>query len=407
MKILVVSQYYSPEPFRVADLCAGLVQRGHKVMVVTGTPNYPEPEIYPGYENGKRSDEVLDGVRVHRCPIHPRKRGALHRVWNYYSFVFSSCRYLAGLEEDFDVVFVYQLSPVMMAEGALAWAKRHGKPCVLYCLDLWPESLTLGGIQVGSLIYRYYLGVSRRIYQRVNRVLLSSRGFARYFQETLGIGEKTLAYLPQYAENLFDGVSPAQAHEPPYHFLFAGNIGSAQSVDTILETAKILREDPRVQFDIVGDGSELERCRQLGRELPNVTFFGRRDVKEMPVFYGQADAMLVTLRDNPAISYTLPGKVQSYLAAGRAVAGAVNGAAAEEVRAADCGLCVRAEDAAALAKVVRRLADRPGEFVRFGENARRYYQDTFTRDIFFEKLTQLLEETIRDREADAMGTAYK
>ena len=119
MKILVVCQYYRPEPFRIADICAALVEAGHEVTVVTGTPNYPEGEIYPGYEGAAHRDEVLDGVRVHRCPIHPRKRGSVHRFWNYYSFVFASRRYLAGLNEEFDVVFVNQLSPVMMAEGVL------------------------------------------------------------------------------------------------------------------------------------------------------------------------------------------------------------------------------------------------------------------------------------------------
>ena len=405
MKVLVVCQYYSPEPFRVADLCAGLARRGHQVTVVTGTPNYPEGEIYSGYEDGKKADEVLDGVRVHRCPIYPRKQGAIHRAWNYYSFVFSSGRYLDSVKENFDVVFVYQLSPVMMAEGALSWANRHGKPCVLYCLDLWPESLTLGRVQAGSLLYRYYLSVSRRIYRRADRILLSSRSFARYFQETLGIKEEKLEYLPQYAENLFDEVPTVRVHEPPYRFLFAGNIGSAQSVDTILEAAKILREDPCVRFDIVGDGSELEHCRHLGGELPNITFYGRRDRSEMPAFYAKADALLVTLKDDPVISYTLPGKVQSYMAAGRTVVGAVRGAAAEEVRAADCGVCVRAEDAAALAEAIRGLADRPEEFVRFGENARRYYQNTFTRDTFFKKLTRRLEETARNGMADAMEAA--
>ena len=134
MKILVVCQYYAPEPFRIADICVALTAAGHEVTVVTGTPNYPEGEIYPGYEGTAHRDEVLDGVRIHRCPIHPRKRGAVHRFWNYYSFVWASTRYLSKLDEDFDVVFVNQLSPVMMAEGALRWAKRHGKRCVLYLL---------------------------------------------------------------------------------------------------------------------------------------------------------------------------------------------------------------------------------------------------------------------------------
>lgn len=166
MRILVVCQYYKPEPFRVADICERWAAQGHTVTVVTGTPNYPEGEIYPGYEGTAHRDEIVNGVRVHRCPIHPRKRGALHRFWNYYSFVFASKRYLSRLEEDFDVVLVNQLSPVMMAEGALQWAKRHGKKTVLYCLDLWPESLSAGGVRPGSLIYRVFWHISRRIYRR-------------------------------------------------------------------------------------------------------------------------------------------------------------------------------------------------------------------------------------------------
>ena len=146
MKILVVCQYYYPEPFRLPDICSAMVQLGHDITVVTGTPNYPEGEIYPGYEKGARSDEIIDGVKVHRCPLIPRKQGVLYRFLNYYSFVFSARQYLLGLKEEFDVELVNQLSPVMMAQPALSWAKRHGKKCVLYCLDLWPESLLAGGI---------------------------------------------------------------------------------------------------------------------------------------------------------------------------------------------------------------------------------------------------------------------
>ena len=138
MKILVVCQYYAPEPFRIADICKSLVHRGHSVTVVTGTPNYPEGEIYQGYEGGAHRDELIDGVQVHRCPLIPRKQGAVYRFLNYYSYVFSARNYLRRVKDDFDVVFVNQLSPVMMAEPAIYWSKKNKKNCVLYCLDLWP-----------------------------------------------------------------------------------------------------------------------------------------------------------------------------------------------------------------------------------------------------------------------------
>ena len=203
MKILVVCQYYAPEPFRIPDLCRSLVQRGHQVTVVTGTPNYPEGEIYPGYEKGKYRDEVLDGVRVHRCPIAPRKRGAVCRFLNYYSFVFSANGFLRKLKEDFDVVFVNQLSPVMMAKPALRWAKMHRKQCVMYCLDLWPGSLGVGGIRQDSFIYRLFLRVSRKIYGAADMLMVSSRGFLDYFRQVLQMDPDGILYLPQYAEDLF------------------------------------------------------------------------------------------------------------------------------------------------------------------------------------------------------------
>ena len=187
MKILVVCQYYYPEPFRISDICEALVQQGHAVTVVTGTPNYPEGIIYPGYEKGQHGDEVINGVRVHRCPLIPRKTGALYRFLNYYSFVFSSRKYLLGMKETYDVVFVNQLSPVMMAQGALAWAKRRGKKCVLYCLDLWPESLLVGGVRKDSAIYKVFMAISKKIYRKADAIAVSSKAFIDYFETVLGI----------------------------------------------------------------------------------------------------------------------------------------------------------------------------------------------------------------------------
>ena len=351
-----------------------------------------DAQIYPGYEGTAHRDEIVNGVRVHRCPIHPRKRGALHRFWNYYSFVFASKRYLSRLEEDFDVVLVNQLSPVMMAEGALQWAKRHGKKTVLYCLDLWPESLSAGGVRPGSLIYRVFWHISRRIYRRANAIAVTSQGFEDYFRTTLKLPDAKLVYLPQYAEELFDRLPDAQPHLGVFNAVFAGNIGEMQSVETIIEAVRKLSGRLGIQFHIVGDGVRLDTCRRLAEGLPNVTFYGRRDVSEMPGFYAMADVMLVTLRSDPTLSLTLPGKVQSYLAAGKPVVGAINGETAAVVADANCGVCVAAEDAAALAEALASLADTPERLRTYGENARRYYEAHFRREVFFEKLTDVLKE---------------
>lgn len=391
MKILVVCQHYKPEPFRISDICEALAEAGHGVTVVTGVPNYPAGEIYPGYEGSWGRETVENGVRVRRCFTIPRKTGTIRRVLNYYSFAWSSTWYLSRLREEYDVVFVNQLSPVMMAQGAIRYARKRGKRVVLYCLDLWPESLTAGGIRPGSFIYRLFYGISQKIYRSVDQILVTSRGFAPYLNEYLKVPCRC-EYLPQYAEDMFDDVAPWEAHDPAYHFVFAGNIGEIQSVDTIIEAARLLKDDPRAFFDIVGDGSACEQCRKLAADLPNVVFHGRKDVSQMPEFYKHADAMLISLKNNPAISMTLPGKLQSYMAAGRAVVGSIGGEAAAVIADARCGVCAAPENSRELAEKIRQLLGAPEKFGEYGRNARQYYRDYFRKEAFLQKLVAVLEE---------------
>ncbi len=392
MKILVVCQYYTPEPFRISDICEALVSEDHQVTVVTGTPNYPEGNIYPGYEKGARAEEVINGVRVHRCPLIPRKTGALYRFLNYYSFVFSSRKYLLGMKETYDVVFVNQLSPVMMAQGALAWAKRRGKKCVLYCLDLWPESLLVGGVRKDSAIYKVFMAISKKIYRKADAIAVSSKAFIDYFETVLGIPGDGIRWLPQYAEDLFGDVPAVEKKKDTVDFLLAGNIGNLQSVETVVEAARLLRDNKGIHIHIVGGGVSLEKCKAMAEGLENITFHGRHDVSEMPAFYAMADVMMVSLVKDPGLSANLPGKVQSYMAAGKPIVGPIDGETARIVREARCGMCSAAEDPQALAETMRQIAAQPEKLKEYGENARNYYQENFRKETFIAELTTVLEE---------------
>lgn len=391
MRILVVCQHYYPEPFRLPDICETLVSKGHSVTVVTGTPNYPEGVIYEGYEKGKRADEVINGVRVHRCPLIPRKTGVLLRVLNYYSFVLSSQWYLRRCKEAFDVVFVNQLSPVMMAQAGLSWAKRHGKKCVLYCLDQWPESLLAGGIRKDSAVYNLFLKVSRKIYSSADEILVTSRGFTSYFENVLKVKNKTIGYLPQYAEGMFEEL-PQTEQKQQVDFVFAGNVGALQSVETIVEAAQQLKDQEHIRIHIVGGGIALDKCKAMAENLTNITFHGRHDISEMPAFYAMADAMLITMKDDPVLSATLPGKVQTYMAAGKPVVGSIGGETARVVNEeALCGICCQPEDSAQLAEAIKQMADNDEMRARCGENARRYYQQYFRKEQFFAVLEAALQ----------------
>lgn len=392
MKLLIVCQYYAPEPFQITGICEELAERGHDVTVLTGMPNYPMGKIYEGYRHGERTDERLNGVTIHRCREIGRHGGIVRRVINYYSFSISSTRYAARLDEDYDAVLVYQLSPVMMARAGIRYKKRHNKKLVLYCLDLWPESLITGGVRRNSPLYRLYRHVSARIYRQADRILISSQSFAEYFHDTFGLSDTT--YLPQYAETFF---SPDACRKKPgrtVDLMFAGNIGTAQSVGTIVRTAALLKDVPDLRFHIVGDGSDAGRVRQLAAALKvqSVIFHGWHSPQEMPSYYAMADAMLVTMQKDSVLSRTLPGKVQTYLAAGKPILGAVEGETSRLITETQCGYCAPAENAEELARICRQFVAGRSEWESLGERSAAVYRERFTKKQFIDTLEKILGE---------------
>ena len=388
-KILVICQYYKPEPFRISDICEEMVQRGHEVYVVTGYPNYPEGILYDGYGKGKRVDEIINGVKVHRCFTIPRGTGIVKRLLNYYSYTISSTKYvlspncIASNGKPFDVVFCNQLSPVMMADAAIAYKKKYKVPVIMYCLDLWPESLVAGGITRDSMVYKYFYHVSKKIYKQMDKILITSRMFADYLNMQFGIRRNRIEYLPQYAEGIFE-LSPPKEENGTFDFMFAGNIGEIQSIETILKAAKIL-EDMPVRFHIVGGGTDLDRLKRIKKKqnLKNVIFYGRRSIEEMPEFYAKADAMLVTLKADPILSLTLPGKVQSYMAVGKPVIGAIDGEAKVIIEEAQCGFCGKSEEAEELAENIKKFIESKNK-IEMGLNARKFYKKYFEKRLFMD-----------------------
>lgn len=372
-----------------------LVERGHQVSVVTGVPNYPMGEIFEGYKRGKRRNEVIQGVQVHRCFTIGRKGGAFKRFLNYVSFALSSTMYAGRIKESFDVVLVNQLSPILMACAGIRYARKHHKKLVMYCLDLWPESLAAGGVSRESLLYKVFYRLSANIYRRADRIMITSQSFAGYLHQNLGIDPEKITYLPQYAEALFAPETCHKGKSKTIDLMFAGNIGVAQSVDTIIRAANETKDIPHLFWHIVGEGTELERVKALAQKLKteNVIFHGRQQVTAMPRFYAMADAMLVTMKADAITSMTIPGKVQSYMAAGKPILGAIDGETADVIRKADCGVCVPAGNHHALAQAARAICGAPdwyGDLTRQGDNAARYYTQVFSEESFFRDLERLL-----------------
>ena len=391
MNILVVSQNYYPEQFRINDICKELVIMGNDVTVLTGQPNYPQGVIYPGYEHNKKSFEIIDGVKIHR--VHERPRGdggALNLFLNYYSFVTSSKKFVKKLDENFDVVFVNQTSPIMQAKAALKYKKLYGTKVVLYCLDLWPASLSAGGVSAKNPVYKVYKKISQRIYGAVDKILISSKMFKTYLVQQLGIDATKINYLPQYAESIFEKVNFKSNNDKLFNFVFAGNVGKMQSVETIVKCARILKNEP-IKFHIVGGGSALEECKLLARGLDNVLFYGQLPLEEMPKFYEIADAMLVSLKDDDLISYTLPGKVQTYMSAGKPIIASGKNELKNIIEESQCGFCAYPENPMELAKVIKKfMAYKDKAYL--AKNSKNYYEQNFKKEKILENLVKELEE---------------
>jgi len=405
LRLLVVCQYYFPEPFAITDICEELVRRGHDVTVLTGLPNYPDGCVPEEYRHGAKRVETRNGVAIIRSFEIGRGAGTAKRLANYVSYCLSASFKVLSLDSDYDAVLVYQLSPVTMAVPAVLYKWMHGTPVLLYCLDLWPESLLAGGVREGSWLYGLILHVSRYLYSRADGIAVTSGAFRGYLEGTLGVDPATISHIPQYAEDasLFESSarrpagSDSNSAEPRViNLMFSGNVGRLQSIDTIIKAADLLKTDRRFVFHIVGDGSSLAESRALVKELGlvNVVFYGRRPLEEMPDLYRIADAMLVTLRNEPALSYTLPRKIQSYMIAGKPIIGAIGGEARRVIREADCGICCDAEDYRGLAGLCLRFAELTTT-KEMSVNAARYYNSHYQKDAFFELLQARLADLLQ------------
>ncbi len=395
MNILVVSQYFYPENFRINDVAAALAEQGHRVKVLTGLPDYASSKVPREYRFFRRRRESWNGVEIVRVPTLSRRRGMLCRALNYASFAVSGMLYARMCRFRADLVLSYQTSPVLQALPALSHKKRAGAPLLLYCCDLWPESLKAWGIGENHLLFRLMKGWSRRIYRGADRLAVTSAPFVEYLERELGLPRERMTYLPQHAEDWFSSVCCRFEDHDTVNCLFAGNIGAVQNVDCLLEAASQLPEDSRLRLQIVGDGSELPRLRRLSEEwgLQNrVTFYGARPAQDMPDFYRQADILVLTLRGGDFIGQTLPAKFQGYLGAGKPVAAAADGAVPLEMTAADCGICVPAGDAQGLAAALEKMAACPELYREKGRKGRRYFEEHFTLRQFMERLDELIRQ---------------
>lgn len=392
MKILVVCQRYWPEQFQVTDICEGLANRGHDVTVLCGLPNVGLPNseglVPVEYQRGNNRLQEHNGVHIVRSFEVGRRTGVLWRTANYYSFWKSADIKVTSMD-DFDVCLAYQLSPAMMCDAARILKKKKSVPYLLYCCDLWPESMNAMLGSRGGAIIRHFGRVCRRIYDSADRIAIESPSFEEYFTSYHNVPAERLFYLPQFSTD--GGVPTFKAHKG-VNFYFMGNMGTVQCVPFLLEAfgrALELLPNVKISLNFVGDGVAQIKAKEYVRQnglSKSVVFHGRHPFSEMQRFYAQADVCVMALDDSTLIGSTIPSKLQGYMAAGKPVIAAVRGGARFVIDESGCGIAVDPGDVDGFASAMANLVLNESKRQECGALSRQYFESHFTKYAFLDAI---------------------
>lgn len=409
MKLLVVSQYFWPENFRINDICDGLVERGHVVDVLTSLPNVPQGRFYEGYGWFKRGPKQHNGINIERVGVVQRGRGsALRLVLNCASFAFNSLFHIPKLKKnDYDAVFVFNNSPVSQVWPAKVLAKAKQIPNIIFILDIWPESMYfLLGMKENdkkALFKKISRAVSRWFYKSGDLILISSKEFEPKLR-MMGL-DSEIEHFPNYAEpfEISDksGISREKLGLAAKDFVvgFAGNVGKAQALDKLIEVAANLKTG-KIKFLIVGDGSELETIKRQAAERgvwDRFVFTGWLESALVPDYLALCSALLVSLEDHEVLNLTIPAKLQTYMYASKPVVAFMNGAGAKAVREAECGVTAAAGDAGDLCEALTTISSCTKRALdTMGRNGRKYCEKNYGREQILDNLAGYIEKAVED-----------
>ncbi|WP_018758684.1 glycosyltransferase family 4 protein [Paenibacillus terrigena] len=401
-KILVICQHFWPEEFRINDITKSLVELGYEVDVICGIPNYPQGKCFEGYSLFKQRQEEYEGVKVYRSFLIPRGSGnALQVLLNYITFpIFSLLQLFKLRKRNYDKIMVYQLTPVFMAFPALIARRMFKKETYLYILDLWPESL-FSVYNYNSSIYKVlFTKISNSLYRRFDYFMTTSNGIKSLIQERYQISENRVLYLPNWAEEIYE----EKRQDPElqnkfagtFNVMFAGNIGPAQSFETIIMAAKVCKDNgyTNIKWIIVGDGMTRKWAEDRASEIgvaEVMDFVGRKPMANMPEYYDVASVMLVSLVKSELFSITLPAKIQSYLAAGKPILASLDGEGGMIIAESNSGLVSASEDYISLAENVKKMSLlTDDELNQLGTNGYEYYRSNFRKNGLIKKLTSFM-----------------
>lgn len=400
--ILLISQYFYPETFRVNDIAVEWVKRGYKVTVLTGIPNYPMGKFFDGYDRKHRRRETWNGVEIIRIPLiargnNPNKLlNAIGMAANYLSFIASGRRWVKKNNIHADLVFTVEVSPMTQALIGVWYGKRYHVPTYLYVQDLWPENVeTVTNIHNRVIIAPINKMVDK-IYRETNQIFTTSPSFVEAIvNRPVPVDRNKVHYWPQYAEEFYrplptQVVEGIDKNDKSFKIAFTGNIGTAQGLD-ILPKAAALLKDVNVKFIIVGDGRyQMEFERRINEKGVRDKFImiPRVPAERVPEILSACDAGFISFNKTSLWEMTIPAKLQSYMACGKAIIASASGETKRVICEAGCGVCTTIGDANDLVRGIKQLMK--VDSVELGKRARIYFENHFSKKKLMDEMDAVL-----------------
>lgn len=397
--ILVISQYFYPEQFRINDIAAEWAKRGFKVTVLTGIPNYPKGKFYEGYSWFKKRKEIWNGIEIIRIPLVARGKSSIGLALNYFSFVVSGWLWKCFTKIKADLVFTSEVSPMTQALIGVWYSKKHKIPNYLYVQDLWPENVEIVTGIKNPLVIRPIEQMVEYIYKNCDKIFATSPSFVTAIQNRISADKAKVIYWPQYAEDFYHPVEEKSELIPQdgvLNIVFTGNIGTAQGLEILPETAKKLKmKNFKVRFIIVGDGRNKEnliRCIEKNQVEEYFHLIGQQPPEKIPSILSASDAAFLSFANNPLYSMTIPAKLQSYMACAMIVIAAASGETKRIIEEANCGFVADLDNSDELvAQIIKFVNVSSFEKKLMKQNAIDYYHNHFNRLKLHEQIITTLD----------------
>jgi len=395
MKILIVTEYFYPEEFKINEIALVWQKMGYQVDVLTQNPTYPIGKIYDGHKNKWFSKDIYEGINIYRVKaVTGYRESVFKKLLKYFTFMIIGSIVSLKIGKRYDYVFGFDIAALSGMVPAILLKKFYKKSVTIWIQDIWPDSIYAYGFRKTKLREFTINGFVKFVYKHSSNLAISGEGFKNRILPFVD-KEKRIEYLPNWADELNIKLKPFKlSKENKIHFTFAGNIGKVQNLDNVIKGFANLpeKELKKVQLNIIGDGSLLQDLQNLVKEhnFQNIVFWGRQPREDMYKYYDSSNFLIVSLVDKPIFSLTVPAKIQTYIAVKKPILAIINGDTANIVKENNLGYYTNPNDVEEITKVfIKAIHISKKQKLEFIKSSEKLTETIFNKEKIIKSLLDL------------------